>query len=774
MKPQYFNVERYSHHFVVKDLSAAGIQIINNFASQYIEMGWVGTGRFARKAPLRIFAAKVRPENHYRFHHGQWDDFVTFLRGKGIDILDIDVTKYGFVEPHPLNAKITDKKTPFDYQVGVINYMINPEPKPIKLVEIQTGKGKALPLDARLLTSKGWKSMGALEVGDFLIDPTGRQTYVTGKHMQGLTPMLEFVSEDGRIFEASDRHLWTAYEKIGGEAAVVTSATMASTIKHGGSVYLKCMLHADGESRIPEGLTSEYVSEHLSPSCSVFESQPHSVGFETAYLAVLSSMIVHGGHHNGELTVNLKSHINQNSFASFVWYLGGTLVPVEAGGYEYYLRTPYNRQIYSILKDQWCDPLLDDAPAFSYRDGVYLRITDYAITPERETCCIEVVNDSREFVIDDYIPTHNTFCAMSAAVKLNKRIVMFLKPQFIEKWISDCKELIGAEGEEVVAIQGSAKLMKTITEAKEGRLKAKVIIISNRTFQNWLKEYEQNGEAILDQGYDCLPQEIFQVFKVGLRLIDEVHMDFHLNFKIDLYTHVEHSISLSATLISDNPFVAKMQKLAYPPFLRYAGLPYDKYVDSVAWCWSLANARMVQTTERGSSKYSHNAFEKSIIKNPKLLDAYLKMHHDILKRFHFNRAVAGDKCLLYFASIAMCTIVSEYLARQYPDKDIRRYVELDPYENLLEPDLAISTVLSAGTGHDIPGLITVVLSHSIRSTSSNMQGYGRIRKIANKKLLFVYTTCIDIPKQVEYYEKKEELLKTMALSSTRYDCVTQL
>lgn len=774
MKPQYFNVERFSHHFVVKDLSATGIQIINAFASQYIEMDWVGSGRFARKMPVRIYAAKVKPENIYRFHHGQWDDFVAFLKGKGIDILDIDVTKYGFNIAAPLNAKITDKKTPFDYQVGVIDYMVNPEPMPIKLVEIQTGKGKALPLNTRLLTSKGWKSMGALEVGDFLIDPAGRQVLVTGKYMQDKTPMLQFVSEDGRLFESSDEHLWNAYNRPNTEATLVTSATMASTIKHGEQVYLKCMLHADGESRIPEDLSSEYVSEHLAPSAQVFESQPHQLGFETVYLAVLSSFLIHGGHRGGELTVDLRSHINQEAFASFVWYLGGTLVPVEPGGYEYYFRTPYNRQIYNVVKKDWCEPLSDGDPAFSYRDGVYLRIMDFAVTPDRKTCCIEVSSAAREFVIDGYIPTHNTFCAMSAAVKLNKRIVMFLKPQFIEKWIGDCEELIGAKGDDVVAIQGSAKLMKTITEAKEGVLKAKVIIISNRTYQNWLKEYEQEGEAILDKGYDCLPHEIYQVFNAGLRLIDEVHMDFHLNFKIDLYTHVEHSISLSATLISDRPFVAKMQKLAYPPFIRYAGLPYDKYVDSVAWCWSLANVRAVQTTERGSTKYSHNAFEKSIIRNHKLLDAYLRMHVDILKRFHFNRAVPGDKCLMYFASIAMCTIVTEYLQREFPSKDIRRYVELDPYENLMDPDVSISTVLSAGTGHDIQGLITVVLSHSIRSTASNMQGYGRIRKIAGKKLLFVYTTCIDIPKQVEYYEKKEELLKTMALSSTRYDCVQQL
>jgi hypothetical protein len=157
MKPTYFDVDRFSHHFVVRDLSAAGIQIINEFASQYVEFGWVGSGRFARRVPLRVYAAKVKPQNLYRFHHGQWDDFRTFLRTKHIDIADINIAKYGFNESVALDCKITDKKTPFDYQVGVIDYLVKAEPAPIKLVEIQTGKGKALPYDSRLLTTKGWK-----------------------------------------------------------------------------------------------------------------------------------------------------------------------------------------------------------------------------------------------------------------------------------------------------------------------------------------------------------------------------------------------------------------------------------------------------------------------------------------------------------------------------------------------------------------------------------------------------------------------------------------
>ena len=54
--------------------------------------------------------------------------------------------------------------------------------------------------------------------------------------------------------------------------------------------------------------------------------------------------------------------------------------------------------------------------------------------------------------------------------------------------------------------------------------------------------------------YGCNPEDFFNLINVGIRLIDEVHQDFHLNFKIDLYTNVKKTISLSATLQSDNKF----------------------------------------------------------------------------------------------------------------------------------------------------------------------------------------------------------------------------
>ena len=319
-------------------------------------------------------------------------------------------------------------------------------------------------------------------------------------------------------------------------------------------------------------------------------------------------------------------------------------------------------------------------------------------------------------------------------------------------------------GEDVAVVQGSASMMNLISEAMQGDIPYKAIIVSNKTFQNWISAYEEEGDALLEKGYYCHPHQLMQVLKVGLRLIDEVHMDFHLNFKIDLYTHVAKSISLSATLIHDDPFIAGMQKLAYPKFLRYAGMAYDRYVESVSYTYALKDNVHIQTTERGSDKYSHHAFEKSLYRSKPLMDSYLAMLGLLVNKYFVKRqgVLKGDKSLVYVSSIQFATTVVEYLTIKLKEYDVRRYVEDDPYENLMEAEVPVSTVGSAGTGHDIDRLVTVVMTTAISSSASNIQGFGRLRNLAGKEMMFVYLTCMDIARQVAYREKKELLLNTMA------------
>lgn len=497
---KYFEIDKFSHHFVVKNMSPSGQAIVEKFARNYIQYGMVKVGRFFKRGPVKVFAAKIARKNQIRFHVGQWKAFQHYLGDTGVPEHGWTVQEYGYVEAAKLDCAITQEKTPRDYQVLINEYNTSPEPSQRKFVGIPPGKGK-------------------------------------------------------------------------------------------------------------------------------------------------------------------------------------------------------------------------------------------------------------------------TFVASWFASQLDKRIVAFLKPKYLKKWPSDLEELLGMKASrDVIVVQGSAMLMEVIRAAKEGTLEAKAVLVSNRTFQNYIDLYEQKGDAILQLGYDCLPEEFCQVIQAGLRIIDEVHEDFHCNFKIDLYTHIEWAISLSATLIADDPFIRKMQEVAYPPEERCKVLVEDKYVKSYAMRYRIKHGDQLRTTEMGSANYSHMAFEKNFFGNRFgwLLQHYLQLIDDRFAERFLTRYEPGQKCLIYAASIQMCTMIKDYLKKKYPDLDVRRYVEDDPYDNLMSATVCVSTIGSAGTGHDIKGLITVILTNAINASAANIQGFGRLRKIEGVDVEFEYFTCEDIAKHMEYHLRKELLLAEKA------------
>lgn len=79
-----------------------------------------------------------------------------------------------------------------------------------------TGTGKAQPLDAKILTPRGWVRMGDIQVGDEVISVDGTPTKVLGVYPQGEKGIYRVTFDDGSSTECCDEHLWltqTLYER---------------------------------------------------------------------------------------------------------------------------------------------------------------------------------------------------------------------------------------------------------------------------------------------------------------------------------------------------------------------------------------------------------------------------------------------------------------------------------------------------------------------------------------------------------------------------------
>ena len=66
-----------------------------------------------------------------------------------------------------------------------------------RLLQGEVGSGKAQRIHSLVLTPIGFKRMGAVGVGDEVVNPTGEITVVTGVFPQGLRDTWRVVFSDG-------------------------------------------------------------------------------------------------------------------------------------------------------------------------------------------------------------------------------------------------------------------------------------------------------------------------------------------------------------------------------------------------------------------------------------------------------------------------------------------------------------------------------------------------------------------------------------------------
>jgi hypothetical protein len=314
-------------------------------------------------------------------------------------------------------------------------------------------------------------------------------------------------------------------------------------------------------------------------------------------------------------------------------------------------------------------------------------------------------------------------------------------------------------------VRGSKDLIALMKMQQEGILKAQVIIITTATMRDYFKDYEEsNGRSKV---YPIQPIDFYPSLKVGFRVGDEIHQEFHNNFKIDLYTHVVKSLSLSATMESSDQFKNKMYAVAYPPNQRHDGGGYDAYIAVTALLYHLDEDTRIRFM--GAQGYSHTTFEESVMRNPRLLKAYLKIIERVVYQKFIGSFEHGQKMLVFCATTDLCTIVTERLKHIHTDFNIVRYAGSlnDPYEELLECDIGVTTIGSGGTAIDLANLRISLMTTAIDSRQSNELVLGRTRRLKDFPEIvpeFVYFVCQDIEQHVKYDLNKRSFFKGKVVS----------
>lgn len=388
----------------------------------------------------------------------------------------------------------------------------------------------------------------------------------------------------------------------------------------------------------------------------------------------------------------------------------------------------------------------------------------WVLTPEQEGAVSFIVDEPKySALIPMQTGKGKTVVATHAISIIGRRVAICILPMYIDKWISDLVELLDIKPTDIMVIRGSASLGGLIDLAKEGNLEAKFVIFSSTTLQNYLTSYNVDPEFTINK-YGVEPPSLMPLLNIGVMLIDEAHQHYENMFKIIISSNVKQLIGLSATFIADDGIIKRMHNIVFPPENIYRAAAYDKYTDVYAISYSVNHnwKKLIRTNEYGSNVYSHSAYEKSITKNPQMKARYFALIKDTIETYYLDEYKSGDKLAVYVSTVKVADMLTNYLAHQYPNMSVRRYCEGDPYENVIEPDIRVTTVIKTGTAIDIKGLRTVILTISLSSPVSNLQVLGRLRKLPDRDVKFCYLYNDGLGKHIDYHYRKKELFRSKA------------
>ncbi len=99
----------------------------------------------------------------------------------------------------------------------------------------RSGKGKAQPLDAKILTPDGWRMMGDMRPGMRVLCPDGAVARVLQVHPQGKKDIYRVVCSDGATTRVTADHLWetqTRKERNRQSSSVKTTREIAASLRY--------------------------------------------------------------------------------------------------------------------------------------------------------------------------------------------------------------------------------------------------------------------------------------------------------------------------------------------------------------------------------------------------------------------------------------------------------------------------------------------------------------------------------------------------------------
>lgn len=769
-------IEKYSHFFVVKHPTPAITKIIYSLSANYTQFGMIKDPKTHRNrwAPMKTFAVYVDGGAEFRFHINQFKEFHDALQFQYIDKKSYTVLEMELYTPATVDLPIKEGWKLYDQQEEASSFILDgiKEGRKAPLLMMPTGSGKAAPLDALVKIPGGWAKIGDMAVGTIVTAWDGTPTVVTGVYPQGLRKTARMQFEDGRSTICDLEHLWRVYRSEDAtEGEVVTTEQLIEYLKTS-RCFIDLIIPEDGPGvKTTEDLYAQGVRWALGGPIDL----AYRNGNYAQRLALAQGLLDTVGHIDTDdmalyLNWNIADPEKEGKQVEYLFRSLGAVITRQGTKRSPAWKIRHSRPV-SLFRHRCPKHLLDTFGDLT----VSTKLELVEITPDKtvECQCISIDHPDRLYVTDDFIVTHNTVTALITTSRIGYRFAVVVLAGYVDKWIKDIKNTLDIDEKEIGVIDGGKKLSRSTFYPSSDLPTPKAFVISLNTITRWYGLYEERRTNPQLEAYDCLPWMFWEHLGIGTVIFDEVHQHFHAVYRTYSYLHVPVAINLSATLLSKDQTIRKVHGMMFPQTKRFDKIKMKRYITTWACAYQItdfARSRL-QTTDYGSNTYSQNAFEMSILRHKTIKTQYVKMILDLVERAYVDRYAKGDKLIIFVGRSMMAHKLVDELRKRWPQFSARTFLEGDPPENMHEPDIRVTTVISGSTAHDIANLRVAIMTNSIDSPVANLQALGRLREMKHRTehadVHFYYVYCSTIPKQHEYHLNRHELFSDRTLEQKK-------
>lgn len=790
-------ITKYSHFFTVTNIDPSLHKHLMDFCLHFVIRTLVRVD--PKKPPVlkitTIFASRLKNSSEYRLHIGQLNLLLDFLKFRHIYTELIEIIEKPLYPLLTINNSVKDHWVLREQQKEAEEFILqsSDDDNRSRLLTMPTGSGKAQPLDAPIKIPGGWTTMGEVKLGDTIIAWDGKPTIVNGVFPQGFKDIYRITFSDGRTAECCKDHLWKIYIGEDNEEYKIINTKDLIKIKESkiDKVYIPLIKPEQGDNIElpfdPYLLGTNLGKRGLFVRTSMFliNGEQHKGKFIpdiyfngslTQRLNIIQGILDTNSEiiHNGTISFYSGNLQLANDIQKLIRSIGGIAVITRCDTSFICIEELKSKRIVYQVSIKYSNPSelftssikKNEVNYFKhYYNNIKLRIDKIEKIGKKEAQCISIDHPDKLYVTNDYVVTHNTVTALTAASKFKNRVLVVVLAKYLEKWNSDIKNIIDIDEKEILTIQGSDNLKSSINLAKDNEFNYNYVIISLTTMINFIKAFENNYYDSLEE-YGIEPLELCELFNIGVVIFDEAHEHLYSIFKTLSYTHVPKVIALSATFISEDTIIDRIQSILFPKEIRFNKIKMKRYIKVIPVSYQIKDigSAKIRTSEFRSSTYSHTAFEKSLMKNFNKLKNYFIMIKDLINSLYFKDYVKGDKLLIFCSTKKLCEKLKNYLSEIFTGYEVRTYIEGQSFENILKSDITVSTLKSAGTALDIPNLRVAILTINVDSPVTNLQALGRLRELPDRDVKYCYLYCSDIPKHLKYHYRRRELIKDRVLS----------